>query len=109
VIIEVALHYTEYRGWGWSPGGAAIDFSKDAIRAQLKTTRAASPSYNTFLSKLIDTGKAEGATQFVFDVRKLPGLDLSATEAALKTHIQLNHALDADNIILKFLDYEFVP
>jgi len=110
VIAEVHLASTEYRGWRWSPTGEAVDFFKDGVAVQLTTTSSSSATstLKTAIDRLFDTGTAQGATLFKLDVRKLPGLDTSQIEAALRDYVYNEYPDLVDKFIFSIREYAFV-
>lgn len=111
VIAEVHLASTEYRGWQWSPTGEAVDFFKDGVAVQLKTTASSSSASNleTAIDRLFDVGTTQGATLFKLDVRKLPGLDTTALETTLRNYVSSEYPGFVDRFVLSIREYEFVP
>jgi hypothetical protein len=110
VIVEVHLASTDYRGWQWSPIGEAVDFFKDGVAVQLKSTSSSSSAstLKTAIDRLFDTGTARGATLFKLDVRKLPGLDTGALETTLRDYVSDQYPDFIDKFILSIREYEFV-
>ena len=81
-----------------------VSFSKGNIAAQLKVSRG--PSFYNLrdvVDKLVARGSAQGATSFVLDLRKPPGLDTTSLETALRQYIVDNYG---STVTLAVQEYE---
>jgi hypothetical protein len=114
IIAELDLYYHEYRSWTHLPTAQGVDFLKDAVAVQVKTTRSNSADtiarMKTAIDKLTSEGRSRGCSEFKLDIRKKTGLDTAAMQSELDAYMgsKINrNAGEVGSVVIQ--NYEFVP
>lgn len=115
IIAELDLKYHEYASWMHLPTAEGVDFVKDAVAVQVKTTRSNSADTISRMKKALrdlrDAGRSRGCSNFELDIRKIPGLDTSAMQSELETYIASVDfgLLEGEEAYVGIREYEFIP
>lgn len=110
VIVETDLANTLYRGWDWTPNGAAVDEAKDGVLVQIKSIDNVTSSTKSALEDAIialSESEQAGTAARILDIRVKPGLGTAELDVQLAEFIELNPILVLNPASISITEYAF--